>query len=59
MVEWLTHIGDTLFAVTNDGRLYAALLPTLHWEQILVGTEGVRAVSQHLAGWRVAYLTLY
>ncbi len=47
MVEHFAQLGDTLFAVTNDGCLYAALLATLCWEQILVGTEAIRAVSRH------------
>jgi photosystem II stability/assembly factor-like uncharacterized protein len=48
MVERFARIEHQLLAVTNDGRLYAAPLPTLRWERILGEIEGVQAVAPYL-----------
>ncbi|HEX6510385.1 MAG TPA: hypothetical protein VF221_22370 [Chloroflexota bacterium] len=47
MVERFTQIGDDLFAVTNDGRLYTAPLTSLRWERILESVHGIKAVTQY------------
>ena len=49
MVERFAHIGDDLFAVANDGRLYTAPLATMRWESMLTGVEGVKAVTEYRA----------
>jgi photosystem II stability/assembly factor-like uncharacterized protein len=50
MVERFTQIGEDLFAVTNDGRLYAAPLDTLRWRRMVPEVEGVQAVTMFRAG---------
>lgn len=49
MVERFAQLGDHLFAVTNDGRLYAAPVSTLRWERVLEGVAGIRAVTEYRA----------
>jgi photosystem II stability/assembly factor-like uncharacterized protein len=46
MVERFAHVGEDLLAITNDGSVYAAALPTLRWERILSGADRVNAVAQ-------------
>jgi photosystem II stability/assembly factor-like uncharacterized protein len=46
MVERFIPIGDELFAVTNDGRVYVAPIGAWQWERILEGARDVRAVAQ-------------
>jgi hypothetical protein len=46
MVERFAQVGEDLLAITNDGRVYAAALPTLRWERILSGADRVNAVAQ-------------
>jgi photosystem II stability/assembly factor-like uncharacterized protein len=46
MVERFALVGEELLAITNDGRVYAAAVPTLHWERILSGAERVNAVAE-------------
>lgn len=50
MVERFTQVDDNLFAISNDGRLYAAPLATVQWERILAGVSGIRAVAQYRVG---------
>jgi photosystem II stability/assembly factor-like uncharacterized protein len=45
MVERFTQVGGELLAVTSDGRLYSASLPTLRWRRVLSGIEGINAVA--------------
>lgn len=45
MVERFTQVGDELFAVTQDERLYVAPLADLRWEQILPEIAGIRALA--------------
>ena len=45
MVERFALVGEDLLAISNDGRVYAAALPTLRWQRILSGTERVNAVA--------------
>ncbi|MGI8827703.1 MAG: WD40/YVTN/BNR-like repeat-containing protein [Chloroflexota bacterium] len=47
MVERFAQIGDQLFAVTNDGRLYAAPLGTMGWQRVLPDVENVKAVAEY------------
>jgi photosystem II stability/assembly factor-like uncharacterized protein len=44
MVERFLQIGEELFAVTNDGRLYVAPISTLRWERVLPDVEAIRTV---------------
>jgi photosystem II stability/assembly factor-like uncharacterized protein len=44
MVERFTAIGDELFAVTSDGRLYVAPLDTLQWQRLVPEIDGINAV---------------
>jgi photosystem II stability/assembly factor-like uncharacterized protein len=46
MVERFLAIGQELFAITNDGRAYRAVLPALRWQRILPEIEGIRAIAQ-------------
>jgi photosystem II stability/assembly factor-like uncharacterized protein len=46
MVERFMPIGDELFAVTNDGRLYVTALPALCWHRVLADVPGIRALAQ-------------
>jgi photosystem II stability/assembly factor-like uncharacterized protein len=50
MVERFAHIGDDLFAVTSDGRLYTAPLATMRWERVLGGVDGINAVTRFCTG---------
>lgn len=45
MMERFTQIGDDLFAVTNDGRLYVSSLNSLHWRRILPDAGRIRAIA--------------
>jgi len=45
MVERFAQIGDQLFAVTSDGRLYSAGCDTLHWNRVLPHLDGINAVT--------------
>lgn len=45
MVERLVHIGQELFAVLSDGRLYRAALPDLDWKQAFAEVAGIHAVA--------------
>ncbi len=49
IVERFAQLSETIFAVTNDGRLYAAALPALHWQRVLEGAGRVTAVAQGAA----------
>jgi photosystem II stability/assembly factor-like uncharacterized protein len=46
MVERFIPIGDELFGVTNDGRLYATPLSSLRWQRLLPDVPGIHAVSR-------------
>jgi photosystem II stability/assembly factor-like uncharacterized protein len=48
-IERFAQVEDTLFAVANDGHLYAAPLATLCWKRVLEGAGAVRAVTQYRA----------
>lgn len=45
MVERFAQIGEELFAVTNDGKLYAAPLTGLRWQRVLPAVEDIKAVA--------------
>lgn len=46
MVERFIPMGDELFAVTNDGRLYSAPRSALVWQRLLPDVPGIRAISR-------------
>jgi photosystem II stability/assembly factor-like uncharacterized protein len=46
MVERFIPVGDELFAVTNDGRLYSTILSSFQWHRLLPDVLGVRAVAR-------------
>jgi photosystem II stability/assembly factor-like uncharacterized protein len=48
MVERFAELGDTLFAVTSDGRLYATSLPGSRWERVLEQSAPVTGVALYL-----------
>jgi photosystem II stability/assembly factor-like uncharacterized protein len=48
-VERFIQLGETLFAVSNDGRLYMSGLPELRWQRILTEVEGINAVTLEIA----------
>jgi photosystem II stability/assembly factor-like uncharacterized protein len=43
-IERFAQIGDELFGVSNDGRLYVSAPGTLSWQRVLPEVEGVRAI---------------
>ncbi len=45
MVERFVQIGDELFAITSDQRLFSALLDELVWRRVLPEVKGIRAVT--------------
>jgi hypothetical protein len=45
MVERFFHLGNELFAVTNDGRVYSSLLSDLVWRRRLDEVVGVTAIA--------------
>jgi photosystem II stability/assembly factor-like uncharacterized protein len=45
MVERFAQVDETLFAVTNDGHLYAAPLRELRWQRVLEEAGRINAVS--------------
>jgi photosystem II stability/assembly factor-like uncharacterized protein len=46
MVERFSQLGDELFAVTNDGRLYVSPLENIRWSHALPGVQGITAVAR-------------
>jgi photosystem II stability/assembly factor-like uncharacterized protein len=47
MVERFLQIGDELFAVTNDGRVYVAPIGDWVWQRVLEGAADARAVAPY------------
>jgi photosystem II stability/assembly factor-like uncharacterized protein len=43
-IERFVQIGDELFGISNDGRLYVSAPGTLSWQRVLPEVEGVRAI---------------
>ncbi len=44
-VERFVPIDEELFAITNDGQLYASTAADLRWRQLLPELDGIRAVA--------------
>jgi photosystem II stability/assembly factor-like uncharacterized protein len=45
MVERFIQIGDELYAITNDGRLFVSSLARLRWQRILPDAPRINAVT--------------
>lgn len=46
MVERFFDVDDRLFAITNDGRLYASELQAMQWRLLMTGTRRARAIAK-------------
>jgi photosystem II stability/assembly factor-like uncharacterized protein len=47
MVERFAQLGEELFAITNDGRLYSSPVERLQWQRVLADVEDARAVTSY------------